>query len=585
MKRILSELVAMVRDALVMTFVDPVKEGRPHPRSWPRGLPAIGAAVLVIYVLLAIAALFSVTLRQSSSLVLSSSSMITLPESTIWLLQCGVVMSFALVHTAALHTSWWLRAILFLLGSGALIFFISPALITAPWVAFASALMYVGLLIFTLVRARREFVWWEFVVVTVFVAITMLGPAMVTGFGLDSRIVAIEAIFSSLGLLTYPALLVAGAAPAQIVVTGATAITSRPVIRPFLWALAVLGVGWLTVSTILDLQAGADELNLSALLASTIGLAAILGILALWLVRGHQRAPDHPSTYPDSWGSWLYPLAIAIAGLVVVIMPVSLLSQLERFTGPSKVTYVISLVTNVFSSINSGVYWRAGIGVVLLVIAWRISSRGRVVEAMLLSSLSVATILDGLGLVPSLAFLHERNVQITGLIATGAALLIGCVLLIRRSLTRDRAIWIVTVVLLAVLYPYRNFMDDPAGAALFFSAQLLLLFGLTWRLLTGAGFLDGDSRVFPRPTRVLLFMANSLFAATSIAFIALARATATTADSSAWADAGDWTLGEPLYVAGLVAALWLLMRPKTSPSQTSTDDQASQEQIPELTSE
>ncbi len=68
------------------------------------------------------------------------------------------------------------------------------------------------------------------------------------------------------------------------------------------------------------------------------------------------------------------------------------------------------------------------------------------------------------------------------------------------------------------------------------------------------------SRRYPRSTRVLLFLANALFATTGVAFVALSRGLGTNADPTVWAELGDATLGDPLYVAGLVAGLWLVLQ-------------------------
>ena len=562
MRQVLAQLLGMVKGTIELTFVAPVREGRPRPSTWPRGLPAIGAASLVLYCLLALTAVFAVPLRRAGHLVLSGSSTTSLPESVIWLLLCGVIVSFALVHTAALHTSWVLRVALFVLGGVVLIFFVVPALATVPWAWMPPVGLYGALLVFTVIRARAHFAWWEFLVVTTIVAATLLSPGLISGMGNGYLVAAVEGMFSSLSFLAFPALLVAGAAPAQIVVTGAEALARRPVSRPIFWVLAALAAGWLVYTVVAAVRDGADELNPEALIASAIGLLLLAIAFALWLRRGRENTPDQPSTYADAWVPWLYPLAAVIIGIAVVILPVSIVMIMARYAGLNGVANVLELIWNTLLDNNLGVLWRAALGVVLLVIAWRISKRGRTAEATLLSALSLSVILDALGLIPALAFLHERNTLLTGLIAAGVALLIGVWLALRHALDQERASWLLTVVLLAVLYPFRNTLDDPAGAVLVFSAQLLVLFGLTWRLLSDAEWLEGDTHLLPRTTRVLLFIANTLFAATSIAFIALARATGTSADSTIWVNAGDWMLGEPLYTTGLVAALWLALRPR-----------------------
>ena len=313
-KRALWDIVEAVRETLVITFVTPVREGRPRPRRWARGLPAIGAAMLVLYALLALAAVFAVDLRRRGDLVFSLASPTSLPDAVVWLLLCGVVFSFALVHTAALHTSWWLRVALFAVGVLALFFFAGASSMSGPLVVVASVLAYIGLLVFTIVRARRGFAWWEFLVVTALVAFAMLVPQLVAGHGMETRVVAIEGTMTSLGVLSYPALLVAGSAPAQIAVTGATAAARRPVGRVVFVILAAAGVGWLLVTTALAVRDGSDDLNPEALAAGAISLVVLAGLMALWLARDERPTPDAPSFFPGAWSAWLYPLANDLEG-------------------------------------------------------------------------------------------------------------------------------------------------------------------------------------------------------------------------------------------------------------------------------
>ena len=221
-------------------------------------------------------------------------------------------------------------------------------------------------------------------------------------------------------------------------------------------------------------------------------------------------------------------------------------------------------------------------GLVLLVIAWRISAKGRVVEATLFGAFAAMTSMKVIGLIPVFSFLHDEEAQITGLVAAAAAVVIGCYLVVRRSLTRGRVTWLVAVVFLAALYPHRDFLDEPTSSFLSFAPLLLVLFGLTWRLLTASDFFQGDSKLFPRSTRVLLFIANSLFAVTTIAFIALARGKGTYVDNVGWTELGDWALGEPLFTAALVGGLWLALRqPKPVDASPEADTYPEDESSPQ----
>jgi hypothetical protein len=149
-----------------------------------------------------------------------------------------------------------------------------------------------------------------------------------------------------------------------------------------------------------------------------------------------------------------------------------------------------------------------------------------------------------------------------GLVAVTIALSATVIHLVRGQFDRRRATGVLTVLLLAALFPYRNALSDPISTALAVAPTALLIFGLGWRIFTEAGVTYGSSRHYPQPTRVLLFLANSLLAATGVALVTLSRGMGTEADTSTWAGVGDLMLGKPLYVAGLVAGLWLILRPR-----------------------
>jgi hypothetical protein len=71
----------------------------------------------------------------------------------------------------------------------------------------------------------------------------------------------------------------------------------------------------------------------------------------------------------------------------------------------------------------------------------------------------------------------------------------------------------------------------------------------------------GSAR-YPQSTRILLFLANILLATTGIAWVSLTHGTGTAADLSSWAFIGDNYLGAPLFYAGLLAGMWLTVRPE-----------------------
>lgn len=559
MSRAPESILAAVRDVWRITFADPVREGHPRPSSWPRGLAAIGLAAMVVYVALALSATFAVPLRQLGNLTVSPTSDHTLPTASLPLLVAGLLLSLTLAHTAALHTSWWLRIPLFVLGATAVFFFTATAY-DRPLLVAGSALAYFGLLVFTLVRTRREYAWWEFVVVAGLVATAALLPWAGGGSAatfVDPRPVGLEGALINLQALSLPAIMVAATAPAQIVVTGAVATSTREVSRWVFRAGAVAVVAWFGISV----YWAWDDLEPGGLVGAAITLLLVAGGLVLALRRARRSQPEPPAVYPEAWSPWLYPLAIGMAGMLVVMFPFLIVRAMLPMAGlgDSGLAQLLDLLWNAWSDNNPGVLWRALIGLVALGFAWRRGREDRLGEAGFLIAFAAAVLGDAAGLLPGGDIMLDRTALGYGIVAGGVALLAGVVWAIRGRLSRERATGILTVLLLATLYPHRQVLQDPASAVLVFSAPLVILFGLTWRILTDAEFTRSGSPKFPQSTRVLLFLANSLFAVTSVAFLALSRGTGTDVDTTMWAELGDTMLGDPLFVIALVAGTWLVI--------------------------
>lgn len=85
------------------------------------------------------------------------------------------------------------------------------------------------------------------------------------------------------------------------------------------------------------------------------------------------------------------------------------------------------------------------------------------------------------------------------------------------------------------------------------SASGLVLAGLAWRLLTDGASAQGDSKAFPRESRVLLLVANTLLASTTLAVIALSGGHHDLLVSHLREGTGEAFLGTPLLLAVLLA--------------------------------
>ena len=79
---------------------------------------------------------------------------------------------------------------------------------------------------------------------------------------------------------------------------------------------------------------------------------------------------------------------------------------------------------------------------------------------------------------------------------TAAVILVA----IRREFTRERARMLLTVGAVLVVHDLRFILDDPLSWVVGFSSVAVLLFGLTWRLLTDGEFTHADTKTLPRTT-------------------------------------------------------------------------------------
>lgn len=166
------------RDIVGLTIVQPVREGRLRGAGWPAGLAAIVASILILYGVLTLAVVFAGPLRAGDVLLVTSG--LTIPDGGAWLCIAGIVLSLALLQTAALHLPWWVKLFSLLTVTVALLYF-ATAGVTDPMLVVGTVL---GLLVLVVLDDRPlaggvRVV--EFVVVTLAVAGAVFVP--LTGNG------------------------------------------------------------------------------------------------------------------------------------------------------------------------------------------------------------------------------------------------------------------------------------------------------------------------------------------------------------------------------------------------------------------
>ncbi len=562
--RTLAAAGAVLRDVVWLTVVQPVREGRPRSAGWPVGLAPIVASILTLYGLLTLAVVFAGPLRGVDSLVVTASGL-TIPDIGAWLCIAGVVLSIAVLQTAALHLPWWVKLFSLVTTAIALIYF-ATAGAGDPMLIVGALLGLLVLVVLTLVRWRAEFAWWEFVVVTLAVAgamfVPMLGSPTTRALNADWRGFAAEGGLITLGNLALPALLVAGAALAQIAVTASfagVAAAAREFPRRPLQLAGLLLLGWAALELARTFQdpenAAADWLGsglaVAVVIAAQLGVLAVAGRPAAWADLDEDSTPVN------------YLVTVGSAALVLVQPVPTILREIGRSAGVDWLYTATDAYLTVTGGDIAQTLSRLAVGAIGVGIALPLARRGRPWAAMFMAAVTVLALFQLLRTRGFSAWANATVPQMSGLLLIGL-LLAAAVLLIGRRLTMLRAAALASGIVLCVIYPHRAILDDPISALLGFSGIGAVLFGLIWRVLTEGDITREPTPRWPVPARVLLYCASALLGVTSAAFVALTRSSGGFFDAAIFADGGDYLLGTPLFLTAVIGCLMIALAPPRS---------------------
>ena len=544
------------------TLVEPIEQGRLRDLEWPYGLRSIVLAGYVVFVVAALLVIFSGLIREHSSLIVFGSGL-GLPEQMVWPLVLLLSFGMASLMAATQHGPWWLKVLgllftLMVMGTWSLR---NPSLAGwAGWPVIAAGLM-AALLVLVIIRWRRRFAWWEFALMW-----AMVGLAMTIGvaetreaklYGSDLNPLNLQQTAAVLGYLALPAATLAGASVAEVTVRATVAATQNAQRFakqgwPYLILIVVLCVRliqcvWLIAERDPVVEGLAALLWASALVAAF----AVVGLIMLRLSRRPQATPV-VSELGDELGRVGFTIA---AALIAVTLPVQIflsvlqvLASLEPGGAAARLSFDITpLLTRVVDPS------RVLVGVVLIILAVRAARRGRSSRALVLACIGVMLV----ALARQLLFGDRTpapiNPDALNLVASAVVVVAVAILLLRRSLTPQRALAFSGMLILSALFSYRDFISDPLGALLGFAGAALVLFGLTWDLFTGSGWANAESRRFSRPTRVLLVLTNYVLSMTVLAYAALIRDGSTTIYFDPFAQLGDLIFGTGLVAAAAVA--------------------------------
>jgi hypothetical protein len=546
-----------VRRALEVTFVEPVEEGRPVPSSWPAGLPTVGWATLGLVVALSTVAAFSSVLRVYSPFVSSTSTDRSMPTLVLPVFILVVVWTLGLAHCAMIRLAWYLKIPALFVAITAMVQ-VGLFAVTELRLLALTVLPYLVVVVLVLARRRRPYTWWEFPLITSLLAVSWVSPFLLSTsaqlLGVDLRLIQLESSIESFSPLAMPALVAAGVAPAIVTMSAAEAIASRAVPRVVV-VLGVLGVvAWRVVTVVRTVLADPVEQGWGAVLASAVVVAlAALAIGLMWRLSA-TRAVTQPGDLPELWTAWSFPMALALVGIAAVVTPlvvVYVLGSALSLPGADVLGAFVQWINS-----GAGLWWRVVPGIAFVVLAVVLSRRGRTGEASMLAVVSVATLVAPVGSLLPPHLLQARTPEGIAAVTSVLALVVLVVTAAFKELNRRRFVGLFTVMLVGGLYTYRDVLDDPVSAVVGYAGLATALFGLVWQGLTGAGFTRNGSRRLPQETRVLAYLANTLFAFCIVAFVAASRSSSGTLSLVDLDSTGDYALGTPLLLAATVLGLW-----------------------------
>ena len=565
-----SRLGRFVTGVLRQTLVDPIREGRLRDLDWPYGLPALVLAAYAMFAFAALTVVLSGPIRQQSTLIFGGAASVGLPDVAVWPLVVLLSFGAASLMAAALHGPWWLKILGLIFGlmiSGGWTLRSAELSGGLVWPLTGAAIM-LALVVLAILRWRRPFAWWEFAAFW-----ALVGGAMAVGvggareakrFGFDLTAQLLQQTVMTLGYLALPAAIVAGAAVAEITVRATVAATrTADRLAPRRWPFVILAA----VLLVRAAQTIREWLNRDpvsqGLIAYLPAAVVVLGFAAVGAVvlRLAARRGVHPvaSELGDELGSVGFAIAAALILLQLPVQVLFAIVQAVASLSPELLTARFradptQLVGNLVDPV------RVLIGVALIVLAVAYARRGRPGRALVLGCIGVMLIVLARALVLGDTTAAPIDLDVLNLVGTAIVLAALLVTVVRRRLTGRRAVVFAGILVLSALFSGRDFVSDPVGFLLGFSGAALVLFGLIWDLLTESGWGNGNSPRFPRPTRVLLVLTNSVLTMTVLAYAALVRDGSTTIYLDQYAEVGNLVFGTGLLGAAVIAALDAAMR-------------------------
>jgi len=561
--------------------VEPIRRGRLRDTDWPVGLAPIVTVGVVAFCFAVLIILASPAIREFVPLTVSvTSTVLSLPRLLLMTIFWLVILSLALLQTAVIHTRRRTTIVVTTVSSLAVLFIGSLDFgvdggggfsLTAGKIVSVGAVA--GLVLLIALRRRTRFVWWEFPAVLGIiggVAVIALGgsAAATAPFGFDFAPTAASLVMTSIGLLAVPAALAAGVAVAEFAVNAATSAVGaleKPRARQAAASVVmtipivlVVAFGLVVAWRIAEIVAGA-AFGVGAVIEPAdfpLTLVVVGVVAALWWalarIRGTSRTgiDDVMNRLDDVGFPVAAALTITLAPVVVILLSAQVLVA-WGFDGNA--VGGAFFVADLLRGSDAQTIQRLLVGIGLLVASVLTARRGSRGVPELLAAIAVVTLV---GVLPSIAgqAASWSFEALAAIIAIGT-LALTLVSAIRRQLDARRLAMLTIALLLSAAAAWRDVLADPLSVVIGASGVALVLFGFVWGFVTDADITHRGSAGYPTPARVMLFLANSVFGVTVLAFGTLARDVGVAIDLDVFAQIGDQLLGTALIMCA-VMAVW-----------------------------
>ncbi|MGX5681788.1 hypothetical protein ACWKWO_10395 [Schumannella luteola] len=567
-KSIGQALWGTVTTMVKQVFVDPVREGSIRV-AWPAGLRPIAAVGIVGYIVAVGLAISAEWIRASVPLADQlGSALPPQPRAVLWVTFALAALAISLGQAGSIHSRSWVRWAVTTMTVLVLLLVATPDF---SWFARGySIVASIGLVVLVAVRGtrNRSFQWWEFAVIVGIVFSTFaISVGVVSArslpLGYDFTPTVVSLVLVSVGQLALPAAMAAGAAVAELAVSLAvglvTSVRDRLGLVALYVVLAIVVVWrvwdlWPYVASVI--AEPSDELR--GMLSAAVYLVAIAGS---WVVLRRLRRGTSRLTAATLIAA-LASTSLLIAAFLTPTVPGAVINLgglvALSYGGPSWIEGFVGVGNLVATSSVAINATRALTGVGLIVIALVLARRGRRVLPELLVAVGLTQAAFGLGGLVGTTLLWTPDAL--SLVATLAAVVLGAWMLVVRTATVNRVAAVTGALLVAALFAHRDFLADPLATIGIAVGSAALLVGLTWAFLTGFAVAREHSLRYPLASRVMLVLANAVFAVTVLAYGALSRDPDSTINLQLFNDLGTTSFGDALIACALVTAFIAALR-------------------------